>query len=59
MASWHFMKRENIVKILESILTIDGRGRPAKSRLLLSLIEEAPTLELLAALKQIGERKWF
>jgi hypothetical protein len=53
------MNRKIIIKILETILTIDGKGRPAKARLLLSLIEEAPTLELLAAIKEIGERKNF
>ena len=53
------MNREIIIKLLESILTIDGKGRPAKARTLLALIEEAPTLELLKALKEIGERKFF
>lgn len=53
------MNKEIISKLLESILTIDGQGRPKKARALLALIEEAPTLELLAALKEIGERKHF
>jgi len=53
------MKKEVIIKLLENVLTIDGRGRPGKARLLLSLIEESPTLVLLTAIKEIGERKWF
>jgi hypothetical protein len=53
------MNKENIIKILENILTIDGKGRPVKARLMLSLIEEAPTLELLTALREVGERKFM
>jgi hypothetical protein len=53
------MKKEIVIKILESILTIDGQGRPAKARQLLSLIEEAPTLFVLTGLKEIGERKFM
>jgi hypothetical protein len=53
-------------RILESILTIDGQGRPAKARALLALIEQTfpddpssyqgPFYE---ALKEISERKFF
>jgi hypothetical protein len=53
------MNKEEIIKILEGVLSIDGKGRPARARLLLSLIEEAPIFEFLAALKEIGERKYF
>ena len=53
------MNKEILTKLLESVLTIDGKGRPAKARLLLQLLEEESTLILLAALKEIGERKHF
>ncbi len=53
------MNKNTIIQILESILTIDGNGRPAKARLLLSLMQEAPSEEFLQALKEISERKHF
>lgn len=52
------MNKETIIKILETIVTIDGKGRATKARLMLSLIEEAPSLILLQSLKEIGERKF-
>lgn len=52
------MNKDNIIKLLESILTNDGKGRSSKARLLLSLLEEAPSLLLLQSLKEIGERKF-
>lgn len=48
-----------LIKVLENILTIDGRGRPAKAREMLALIKWAKPEELEAALKKIGERKFF
>ena len=53
------MDKELMTKVLESILTIDGQGRPAKARMLLKLLEEESVLILLAALKEVGERKGF
>ena len=50
------MSKTVIISILESILTIDSKGRPAKARLLLSLMQEAPSEEFLQALKEISER---
>ena len=52
------MNKETIIKILENILTIDGPGRRAKAKLILSLIEEAPTIEFLDALREISEKKY-
>ncbi len=48
-----------MTKVLESILTIDGLGRPEKARMLLKLLEEESVLILLAALRDVGERKFF
>ena len=53
------MNKKTIITLLESILTIDGKGRPAKARLLLELLKEGNMLIILDALKEIGERKWF
>lgn len=52
------MNKQIIIKLLESILTIDGKGRNEKARRLLALMKEAPADEFIAALKEIGERKW-
>ena len=53
-------------RLLESILTIDGLGRPAKARALLALIKQTfpddPSSysgEFYYALKEISERKFF
>jgi hypothetical protein len=44
---------------LERILTIDGKGRPAKAKLLLDLIEKTDKEVLVAAITQVSERKFF
>ena len=44
---------------LESILTIDGQGRPKKARELLVLLYDYPKLEVMEALTEIGNRKYF
>jgi hypothetical protein len=46
-------------KQLESILTIDGQGRPAKARQLLELLATIPLEELKAEVEKIGQRKFF
>jgi hypothetical protein len=48
-----------LTKTLESILTIDGQGRPAKARALMRLMIDVPETELAKALAEIGDRKWF
>ncbi len=53
------MNKELLIKVLENVLTIDGKGRPAKARQLLQLLQETNVIILLDALKEIGERKWF
>lgn len=50
---------EELIKKLESVLTIDGRGRPAKARLLLQLIEEVGIEEVMEEVKKFGERRFF
>jgi len=50
---------DKLTKQLENIITIDGRGRPAKARLLLQLIEEVGIEEVMKVLKEFGERKFF
>ncbi len=52
------LSADPLVRELESILTIDGQGRPAKARRLLSLIETKPE-EVKAVLREIKERPWF
>jgi len=53
------LDRNALVKRLESILTIDGRGRPWKARALLELLGDMPHDPLFIALKEIGDRKFF
>lgn len=57
------MKDEELTlkQTLERIFTIDGRGRPAKAKLMLSLLEryESDPSILRAAIKEIGERKFI
>lgn len=48
-----------IVKILENIFTIDGRGRPAKARAFLDLISKYGSALVLDEVRKIGERKAF
>jgi hypothetical protein len=44
---------------LESVLTIDGRGRSKKAQLLLQLFEDHEWGDVLAEIRRIGERKVF
>ena len=53
------MSNEELVKQLERILTIDGKGRPWKARELVTLLCNVNTVNLMAALQEIGERKAF
>ena len=46
-----------IVKELESIFTIDGRGRPEKASTFLRLIDNYGSGQVIAAIKKISERK--
>jgi hypothetical protein len=52
-------EKQAVIKELENILTIDGRGRPAKAKALLWLIDRHGREVFLQALKEISERKWF
>ena len=53
------MDRLALVKRLESILTIDGKGRPFKARELLRLLIDVPDTQLAEALAEIGDRTFF
>lgn len=44
---------------LENIVTIDGRGRPKKAKLLLELIQEFGIEAVTEELKKFSERKFF
>ena len=50
---------EDLIKALENVLTIDGRGRPKKALLLLELLEKYGVEEITAKLKEFGERRFF
>ena len=50
---------EELIKKMESVLTIDGRGRPKKAQLLLDLITVYGIEEVMKVIKEFGERKNF
>ena len=52
-------EKKIIVESLEKIFTIDGRGRPAKAKLFLSLIDNYGKEFVLSTIKEISERKNF
>ena len=58
-----FMTRDEemkaIVKILENIFTIDGKGRPAKARAFMELVSNYGLALVLNEICKIGERKAF
>ncbi len=46
------------VEILRKILTIDGRGRPAKAKTLLHLIQTISIDDLKLSLEKIASSTW-
>jgi hypothetical protein len=50
---------DSLTEQLERILTIDGKGRPEKARMLLRLLIDVPPEKLAEALAEIGDRKFF
>ena len=52
-------EKQIITKACENIFTIDGRGRPAKAQLFLSLLDKYGETLVLAVVKEIGQRKAF
>ena len=52
-------EKQIAIKELENILTIDGRGRPAKAKALLWLMDRYGKSIVEQALKEISERKFF
>lgn len=53
------LPERTIEDLLERVITIDGRGRPLKARLLLDLIKRYGINEVTKVLKEFGERKHF
>jgi dissimilatory sulfite reductase (desulfoviridin) alpha/beta subunit len=53
------MNKDELTKELEKVLTIDGRGRPKKAQLLLSLIEKYGWEEFMKVVAEISTRKFF
>ena len=51
--------KSELTIIFESLLSIDGRGRPYRARELAKLLREKNLEEILIELDKIGERKWF
>jgi hypothetical protein len=53
------MKDEELTltQSLERIFTIDGRGRPAKAKLMLELMTKFDMGDLVAEIQRISERK--
>jgi hypothetical protein len=50
---------KELTQKLESIISIDGKGRPARARMLLEILATVPAEELKAALEEIAARKFF
>jgi len=48
-----------VVKELENIFTIDGRGRPAKARTFLDLMDRFGRELVIGEVKRLSERKNF
>lgn len=51
--------KPNLEKELENVFTIDGRGRPAKAKFFLQLIDTYGMEAVLETIKKLGERKFF
>jgi hypothetical protein len=52
------MEKEILVKELERIFTIDGKGRPAKCKMFLRLLEDYEDIEIFSAIRDMSERKF-
>jgi hypothetical protein len=59
MSKYEIEKKEKAVKELERIFTIDGIGRPAKAKLMVKLLCDVCTVDLMAYMNEIGERKFM
>lgn len=53
------MDKEILVKELENVITIDGRGRPKKAVLFLELVEKYGIETVLEEIRKLAERKFF
>lgn len=50
---------DSLVKNLENVFTIDGRGRPKKCQLLLELLKTFPISEVMKEIQRMSERNSF
>lgn len=48
-----------LVKELENVFTIDGRGRPRKCKLFLELLKQYGAEEVMIEINRMSERKCF
>jgi hypothetical protein len=53
------IQKEVLTKELERVFTIDGKGRPAKAKSLLELIDQFGEPAVMVEIKKISERKVF
>lgn len=53
-----FMEKDQLVKDLEKIFTIDGRGTPKKCKFFLELLEKFGQEKILAEIQKISERRF-
>ena len=51
--------KQELIKKLESILTIDGKGRPKKAKELSELFNKYQHVDIFDCLKEISDRKHF
>lgn len=54
-----FDTETDVTKELEKILTIDGRGRPEKAKMLIKLLENVTLTNIFEKLHEISKRKYF
>lgn len=52
-------ERQIIEKVLENIFTIDGKGRPAKAKIFLGLLDKYGEQLVLDEVRKMSERKAF
>lgn len=52
-------EKSSLVKDLESIFTIDGKGRPAKAKKFLDLTERYDDATIRSVIREMSEREFF
>ena len=51
--------QSQLVKELEHVFTIDGRGTPKKCKLFLELLKQYGAEEMIKEISIMSNRKWF